>query len=141
MEPQESAASHFRWSWLGRAMFIASESSGLCATAKHLFWCLFLHSYVLRLRSLRRCSVGESSVLYGFHSAIHMAIGFLFLAGGRYTAKRKHCLSFSTNYFSVLRHSLATDNASIAALVVALFPRFPSAPNDNRYYFQPFRHL
>lgn len=45
-----------------------------------------------------------------------MALGFLFMGGGKTT--------------------FATDNASVAALVVALYPRFPTSSSDNRCHLQ-----
>jgi len=45
-----------------------------------------------------------------------MSIGFLFLGGG--------CLTFATN------------NGAVAALLIALYPRFPTAPNDHRCHLQ-----
>ncbi|KAL1503732.1 hypothetical protein AB1Y20_012203 [Prymnesium parvum] len=71
------------------------------------------------LRVLRRRV--DNDVTYGYHMAISMAIGFLFLGGGRLT--------------------LGTSNASIAALLAAIFPCFPNTPSDNRYHLQAFRHL
>ncbi|KAL1925795.1 uncharacterized protein VTP21DRAFT_678 [Calcarisporiella thermophila] len=58
---------------------------------------------------------------YGNHMAAHMAIGFLFASGGQI--------------------SIGTSNKAIAALVCALFPRFPLSPNDNRAHLQAWRHL
>ena len=58
---------------------------------------------------------------YGFHVAISMALGFLFLGGGRLT--------------------LGTSKPAIAALLTSIFPRFPLTPSDNRYHLQAFRHL
>uniref|UniRef100_A0A8C5QUZ9 Anaphase-promoting complex subunit 1 n=1 Tax=Leptobrachium leishanense TaxID=445787 RepID=A0A8C5QUZ9_9ANUR len=58
---------------------------------------------------------------YGFHLAHHMALGLLFLGGGRYT--------------------LSTSNSSIAALLCALYPHFPVHSTDNRYHLQALRHL
>lgn len=60
-------------------------------------------------------------IRYGAHMATHMALGFLFLGGGRYT--------------------LGTSNAAIACLVISLFPRFPLHSNDTRGLLQAFRHL
>lgn len=60
-------------------------------------------------------------IKYGAHIATHMALGFLFLGGGRYT--------------------LGTSNAAIACLVISLFPRFPLHSNDTRGLLQAFRHL
>ena len=69
------------------------------------------------LRAMR--STIDKAVTYGFHMALHMAIGFVFLGGGRYT--------------------LTTSTPAIAALVCALYPRFPLSANDNRYHLQAFR--
>ena len=74
----------------------------------------------LRLLRLLRRRV-DADVTYGFHMAIGMAIGFLFLGGGRLT--------------------LGTSKPAIAALLAALFPRFPHDPRDCRYHLQAFRHL
>lgn len=79
---------------------------------------------IMRLiRHLRR-RVGVSStsiVTYGSHLAIHMALGLLFLGGGRYT--------------------LSNHPKSVAALICAFYPKFPTHSNDNRYHLQAFRHL
>ena len=58
---------------------------------------------------------------YGFHMAISMAIGFLFLGGGRLT--------------------LGTSKAAVAALLASVFPRFPLIASDGRYHLQALRHL
>mmetsp|Transcript_5336 Transcript_5336/g.6355 ORF Transcript_5336/g.6355 Transcript_5336/m.6355 type:complete len:199 (+) Transcript_5336:2819-3415(+) len=58
---------------------------------------------------------------YGFTMAIHMSIGFLFLGSGKYT--------------------FSTSNLSIASLLIALYPRFPDSPHDNRYHLQALRHF
>ncbi|XP_035209328.1 anaphase-promoting complex subunit 1-like isoform X2 [Stegodyphus dumicola] len=78
---------------------------------------------VIRIcRHLRsRVSQASSYVLYGSHMVTHMALGLLFLGGGRY--------------------SLSTSPLSIGALVCAFFPKFPQHSNDNRYHLQAFYHL
>lgn len=79
---------------------------------------------VLRLcRHLRkRVGTASSSVItYGSHLVTHMALGLLFLGGGRYT--------------------LSNSPASVAAMLCAFFPKFPTHSNDNRYHLQAFRHL
>lgn len=53
--------------------------------------------------------------------ATHMAIGFVFLGGGKYTFDQ--------------------DALSIAALMMAAFPRFPTSMTDSRCHLQAFRHL
>lgn len=69
------------------------------------------------------CLVGGdgNQMKYGSQMALHMAIGLLFLGGGRATIGRS--------------------NEAIAALLCALFPRFPVTPFDNTYHLQPLRHL
>ncbi|XP_075719012.1 anaphase-promoting complex subunit 1 [Rhinoderma darwinii] len=75
---------------------------------------------VLQLcRFMHKKTGGEMN--YGFHLAHHMALGLLFLGGGRY--------------------SLSTSNTSIAALLCALYPHFPVHSTDNRYHLQALRHL
>lgn len=61
------------------------------------------------------------AVTYGSHMAVSMAIGFLFLGGGS--------------------QSFGTDDAAIASLLIALFPRFPDFTSDQRSHLQAFRHL
>lgn len=58
---------------------------------------------------------------YGVHMATHMAIGMLFLGGGRYT--------------------LGTSDSAIACLLGAFYPRFPSLSHENRGHLQALRHL
>ena len=69
------------------------------------------------LRTLRRLRARRDDALrYGDHLAISMAIGFLFLGAGTAT--------------------LGRSNADIAALLIAVFPRFPDSSSDNRYHLQ-----
>ena len=79
--------------------------------------------HILRMIRMTRSRIGpqNSQVTYGSHMAIHMALGFLFLGAGRYTISRRP--------------------EAIAALICALFPKFPTHSNDNRYHLQAFRHL
>jgi anaphase-promoting complex subunit 1 len=79
---------------------------------------------VIRLVRFLRSRVGparHSTVTYGSHMALHMSLGLLFLGGGRYT--------------------LNTRPESVAAMVAAFFPKFPTHSNDNRYHLQALRHL
>ena len=73
------------------------------------------------LRFLRRRTDSDGAITFGNHMAISMAIGFLFLGGGGLT--------------------FATDNGAVAALLIALYPRFPVTPSDHRCHLQAFRHL
>ncbi|TYG52021.1 anaphase-promoting complex subunit 1 isoform X1 [Gossypium raimondii] len=73
------------------------------------------------LRFLRNRSSVDGHANYGIQMAVSLAIGFLFLGGG-------------TRTFS-------TSNSSIAALLITLYPRLPTGPNDNRCHLQAFRHL
>lgn len=63
----------------------------------------------------------ENEMHYGYNMAIHMSLGFLFLGTGAFTFSR-------------------TDLA-IASLLCALYPMFPSNPNDNRHHLQALRHF
>uniref|UniRef100_A0A182KCH8 Uncharacterized protein n=1 Tax=Anopheles christyi TaxID=43041 RepID=A0A182KCH8_9DIPT len=76
---------------------------------------------VLRPIRMLRSRIGFLHVTYGSHMAVHMALGFLFLGAGRFTLSRSP--------------------GAIAALVCAIFPKFPTYSNDNRYHLQAFRHL
>ncbi len=73
-----------------------------------------------QIRSLRLRPV-DNDLTYGNHMAIGMALGFLFLGGGRGT--------------------LNTSNLAIAALVISLYPHFPLSSTDNRYHLQAARHM
>lgn len=72
-------------------------------------------------RYMRSRTSQVNVVLYGSHMATHMALGFLFLGGCKYTLSRSPF--------------------AIACLIIALFPKFPIHSNDNRYHLQAFRHL
>ncbi|XP_075158873.1 anaphase promoting complex subunit 1 [Haematobia irritans] len=78
---------------------------------------------ILRIIRYLRSRIGSQHphVTYGSHMAIHMSLGFLFLGAGRFT--------------------ISKTPEAIAALVCALFPKFPTHSNDNRYHLQAFRHL
>ncbi|XP_023295773.2 anaphase-promoting complex subunit 1 [Lucilia cuprina] len=78
---------------------------------------------ILRIIRYLRSRIGTQHphVTYGSHMAIHMSLGFLFLGAGRFT--------------------IAKTPEAVAALVCALFPKFPTHSNDNRYHLQAFRHL
>uniref|UniRef100_A0A0C9RW07 ANAPC1 protein n=1 Tax=Fopius arisanus TaxID=64838 RepID=A0A0C9RW07_9HYME len=78
---------------------------------------------VMRICRQIRTRVGPASsvVTYGSHLATHMALGLLFLGGGRYT--------------------LSNSPSAVAALIISLFPKFPTHSNDNRYHLQALRHL
>lgn len=78
---------------------------------------------ILKICRHIRTRVGPASsvVTYGSHLATHMALGLLFLGGGRYT--------------------LSNSPSAVAALLIALFPKFPTHSNDNRYHLQALRHL
>ncbi|KAI9028253.1 hypothetical protein CLU79DRAFT_832662 [Phycomyces nitens] len=58
---------------------------------------------------------------YGSQMAIHMAIGLLYAGLGEYTLK--------------------TDNESIAGLLCAFYPFYPTSSTDNSQHLQSFRHF
>ncbi|XP_022651610.1 anaphase-promoting complex subunit 1-like [Varroa destructor] len=110
----------------------AAEQAGKNTIETSLLVCLLACSLVmagtgdldvLRLCRVLRKRIGQSTncVFYGSHMMIHMAIGFLFLGGGSLT--------------------LSTKPEAIAALVCALYPKFPTHFSDNRYHLQALRHL
>lgn len=72
---------------------------------------------------LLRIAHGSSNVKdpYGSHMANHMALGLLFLGGGRFT--------------------LGNSDSAIALLLIALYPRFPTSSLDNRAHLQAYRHF
>ncbi|XP_038980234.1 anaphase-promoting complex subunit 1 isoform X2 [Phoenix dactylifera] len=73
------------------------------------------------LRYLRGRRSADGHINYGIQMAVSLAIGFLFLGGGMQT--------------------FSTGNSAIAALLITLYPRLPTGPNDNRCHLQAFRHL
>ncbi|KAJ8907223.1 hypothetical protein NDN08_003704 [Rhodosorus marinus] len=73
------------------------------------------------LRELRRLQTRSRAKNYGSQMAVTMAIGLLFLGGGS--------------------QSFDHSNETIAALVCAVYPRFPTQPADNRHHLQALRHL
>ncbi|KAB1217628.1 Anaphase-promoting complex subunit 1 [Morella rubra] len=73
------------------------------------------------LRFLRSRNSADGHANYGSQMAVSLAIGFLFLGGGMRT--------------------FSTSNSSVAALLITLYPRLPTGPNDNRCHLQAFRHL
>jgi anaphase-promoting complex subunit 1 len=76
---------------------------------------------VLRIIRRLHARVTPPEVTYGSHMASHMALGFLFLGGCRY--------------------SLSRSDKAIACLYSAVFPLFPSSTTDTRYHLQALRHL
>jgi anaphase-promoting complex subunit 1 len=63
----------------------------------------------------------DDEVNYGSHLAYGTAIGLLFLGGGTCT--------------------LGREPEDIAALVMALYPRFPTTTSDNQYHLQALRNV
>lgn len=73
------------------------------------------------IRVIRKKFQDSKVFHYGFSMAVNMAIGFIFLGYGNYT--------FNTN------------DMSIAALLISVYPQFPSAPGENRWHLQALRHF
>lgn len=69
----------------------------------------------------KKLQYGLRDIHYGFHMAVHMAIGFLALGNGGFTFGR--------------------EDLHIACLLLSIYPVFPSNPNDNKYHLQAFRHF
>ncbi|KAJ9130747.1 Negative regulator of mitosis, partial [Coniochaeta hoffmannii] len=72
-----------------------------------------------RLRALH--GRDDPATTYGSHMAAHLAIGALFLGCGTAT--------------------LGTSDLATASLLVAFYPVFPAAVQDNRSHLQAFRHF
>merc|ERR1719195_2293981 len=72
-------------------------------------------------RMLRARVHNNNTVTYGSHMAVHLALGLLFLGGGKL--------------------GLANSPEAVAALLCAFYPKFPTHPSDNRYHLQALRHL
>ncbi|KAF8397264.1 hypothetical protein HHK36_016174 [Tetracentron sinense] len=68
------------------------------------------------LRFLRSRNSADGHASYGIQMAVSLALGFLFLGGGMRT--------------------FSTSNSAIAALLITLYPRLPTGPNDNRCHLQ-----
>ncbi|DBA03173.1 TPA: hypothetical protein N0F65_003893 [Lagenidium giganteum] len=73
------------------------------------------------LRSINLRQRVDSELTYGNHMGQSMAIGLLFIGGGRATILRTR--------------------EAIAALVISLYPMTPMNTADNKYHLQAFRHL
>ncbi|CAI7924626.1 unnamed protein product, partial [Closterium sp. NIES-54] len=63
----------------------------------------------------------NAATTYGSHMAVSMAIGFLGL--------------------SACQATFSTSPPAVAALLLALFPHFPSSPSDHRCHLQALRHF
>lgn len=97
--------------------------SCLCISVQALALVMAGSGDITTLRTIRelRQRVDGEKIKYGHHMGLNMAIGFLFLGGGKLSIKR-------------------TDDA-IAALIIALYPRYASSTTDNLYHLQALRHL
>jgi anaphase-promoting complex subunit 1 len=63
----------------------------------------------------------EADMHFGYNQAIFQAIGLLFLSNGQFTLSRS--------------------DKAIAGLLSAVYPMFPSSPQDNRHHLQALRHF
>ncbi|KAH9123048.1 hypothetical protein AeMF1_005867 [Aphanomyces euteiches] len=75
----------------------------------------------IRAILIRQKQDSTAEVTYGNHMAVSSALGLLFLGGGRCTLK--------------------TTPFAVAALVIALYPMYPSTTSDQKYHLQALRHL
>ncbi|CAI5704987.1 unnamed protein product [Peronospora effusa] len=73
------------------------------------------------LRSITLRQRVDEAISYGNHMALSMAIGLLFIGGGRATVSRS--------------------KEAIAALVISLYPMPAMNTADNKFHLQAFRHL
>ena len=72
-------------------------------------------------RMLRARVHNNNTVTYGSHMAVHLALGLLFLGGGKL--------------------GLSNSPEAVAAMICAFYPKFPTHSSDNRYHLQALRHL
>lgn len=80
------------------------------------------HLQTLRLlKFLRSRNFADGHSNYGGQMAVSLGIGFLFLGGGMRTFSRS--------------------DSAVSILLITLYPRLPTGPNDNRCHLQAFRHL
>lgn len=79
----------------------------------------------LRILKMLRTAHGQygsaKGTNYGSHSAVHIALGLLFMGAGRYT--------------------LGTKPAAIASMIIAFYPRYVQQWTDNKSYPQVYRHM
>lgn len=98
--------------------------SSLCISA--LAWSMVLagtgdERALVKIRFVSKLYMGDPGFSYGNHMGVHMAMGFLFLGGGRRTLSRS--------------------NAAIAGLLCSVYPVFPATVTGNRYHMQALRHM
>ncbi|CAI5460425.1 unnamed protein product, partial [Closterium sp. Yama58-4] len=79
---------------------------------------LFFHR---RTAAAADAAAVNAATTYGSHMAVSMAIGFLAL--------------------SACQATFSTSPPAVAALLLALFPHFPSSPSDHRCHLQALRHF
>lgn len=72
-------------------------------------------------KELRKIHAQNLALTYGEHQANQMAMGFLFLSGGRKT--------------------LSNSTQSVSLLLCACFPQFPASLSDESLHFQALRNL
>eukprot|EP01039_Chlorochromonas_danica_P006497 gene6497-7163_t len=73
------------------------------------------------LRLFRELRWKVEDVVYGTHMAYSMALGLLFLGGGKYSLRR--------------------DTFSIACLMISILPRYPNQAGDQQFHLQALRHF
>ncbi|CAI5729384.1 unnamed protein product [Peronospora destructor] len=98
-----------------RCLAVCAQALALVdAGTGHIETLALLRSITLRQRV-------DEAISYGNHMALSMAIGLLFIGGGRTTVSRS--------------------KEAIAALVISLYPMPAMNTADNKFHLQAFRHL
>jgi anaphase-promoting complex subunit 1 len=103
-------------------MLRTAAREGLAAIA--MAWSMVMAGTgdLVTLKALRQLQNRISAdVHYGHHMASHMALGLLFLGGGRFTLSRQP--------------------KAVALLLCAAYPHWPSHPSDQRPHLQLLRHF
>ncbi len=89
------------------------------------------------LRIIRSLRFKIEDVTYGTHLGLGMALGFLFL--GNYLIFK--LFMFTNICLGHGRFSLKQSDSSIACLIMATTPRYPTRTADNTGHLQALRHL
>ena len=93
----------------------------ICGTSNDTYLISKYDDFASSSRYLRsRVGPKHSTVTYGSHVSLHLALGLLFLGGGHLT--------------------LSTRPEAVAAMICAFYPKFPTHSNDNRSVGQGALH-
>ncbi|CAI5943120.1 unnamed protein product [Closterium sp. NIES-65] len=116
-----SVRNHFPHLPLNSSPFLPISSCQVMAGTGHLPSLRLLRFFHRRTAAAADAAAVNAATTYGSHMAVSMAIGFLGL--------------------SACQATFSTSPPAVAALLLALFPHFPSSPADHRCHLQALRHF